>query len=185
MAPFPPFCSDARGPGRGCVAGLLVLAFSACATAPSPVAPPTAGATVVGSFTGQFVFDSERFRSTLQLRSSGPGRVSGAFRVSEPIEIEGAASGVVMDDLLRITVTWLSPDGCNGTIEGILSITMHGDHIDGPVTVSDCGEPVAGRMTFRRSARIPGMRSPLASSNDLSRRAEPRAAPGRRLTGER
>ncbi|MGB1779727.1 MAG: hypothetical protein ACPHQP_09255 [Longimicrobiales bacterium] len=155
MALTPTLLLDVRDRARGCAAGLLILAMSACATTANRATTPTAEAGVVGSYTGYFVFDGEQFRSTLQLRSSAPGRVAGAFRVSQPIEIEGVASGMVIDDLLRITVTWRSPDGCAGTIEGILSITEHGNAIDGPIAVSDCGAPVAGRMTFFRSDRIP------------------------------
>jgi len=168
MAPSLSLFCGARRLAGGCNAAFLVLAIGACATTRGRPTVPTAEAAVVGSYTGQFVFDSERFRSTLQLRSSGPGRIVGAFRVSRPIEIEGVASGVVIDDLLRITVTWRSPDGCDGTIEGILSITGRGDQIEGPVAVSDCGEPVAGRMSFRRTDRSPGIGSGWDAPDNVS-----------------
>ena len=96
------------------------------------------------------MFGAERFASTLQLRGSGPGRVSGAFRVSDPIDIQGVVTGVVLDDLLRIKVTWRGPDGCDGVIDGILDILEEGRVLEGPVSVADCGEPVAGRMSFKR-----------------------------------
>lgn len=162
----PPLVFDTRVRARGCAAALLFLASNACATTSHRAATPTVEAVVVGSYIGHFLFDGERFRSTLQLQSSAPGRVAGAFRISQPIEIEGVASGVVIDDLLRITITWRSPDGCAGTIEGILSITDRGNAIDGPVTVSDCGAPVAGRMTFFRSDRIPEAPARLAGLDE-------------------
>lgn len=142
---------DLRISTVGCGMTFAILAVSACASVSDHPAPPGAEAAIIGSYEGHFVFDSERFRSTLQLRSAGPGRVAGAFRVSDPIEIEGVASGVVIDDLLRIKITWRSLDGCDGTIEGILSIADRGREIDGPVSVADCGEPVAGRMSFSKS----------------------------------
>ena len=146
---------DLRISTLSCGVTFAILAVSACASAPNHPEPPRAEAAIIGSYEGHFVFGSERFRSALELRGAGPDRVAGAFRVSDPIEIEGVASGVVIDSLLRIKITWRSLDGCDGTIEGILSITDRGREIDGPVSVADCGEPVAGRMSFSRSNRNP------------------------------
>jgi len=149
-------CSDALTHLRGCVGLLALLSAGACASTGTGREAPTGDAAIIGSYDGRFVFEAEAFRSTLQLRSAGPGRVAGAFRVSHPIEIQGVASGVVIDNLLRIKVTWRGPEGCDGTIEGILTITERGSELDGPVSVADCGEPVAGRMSFEREVRTPG-----------------------------
>lgn len=146
---------DGRYPLSGCVLLLMPLWASACASA-SAGASGASELSVVGAYRGAFVFGSESFESTLQLRHSGPGRVAGAFRVSRPIEIEGVVSGRVVDDLLRIHVTWQGPDRCDGSIEGVLTISEAGGRIEGPVTVSDCTEPVAGRMSFTRRLRAPG-----------------------------
>jgi len=96
------------------------------------------------------------FEATLDLRTSRGGRISGSFNVLAPLEIEGAVVGTVMDDLLRLTLTYES-DGpatpgraCEGRIEGILSVSAGGGVVDGPVTITDCGDSLPGRMSFRR-----------------------------------
>lgn len=129
-----------------------LVGVAACATSPDPGQPESAYV-VAGSYAGRFVFDGQSFSATLQLRTARDGRVSGAFRVGAPLEVEGPAEGVLRDEFLRLTVEYPTPDGCDGRIEGILTVEPGGDMIDGPVTVLDCGAPVAGRMTFRRVER--------------------------------
>ena len=134
--------------------GLLGLGMSACATLPGP---GDAGYrfNVSGSYSGRFMFDDQPFDATLQLRTGSSGSVSGAFLVSSPVVIEGRATGAVVDNLLRLAVSYRNPDGCDGTIEGILTIEPGGGVIEGPVAVNDCGDPVSGRMSFRRQERNP------------------------------
>ena len=105
---------------------------------------------VSGSYSGRFMVDDQLFDATLSLRTAPGGRVAGTFRVVSPVVIDGRVRGIVLDDLLRLIVTYRNEDGCDGRIEGILDIVRGGGVIDGPVTVSDCGEPIAGRMSFRR-----------------------------------
>lgn len=111
---------------------------------------------VRGSYEGRLVFDGQPFDASLQLSTDSQGRVRGAFVVARPVTIEGRAEGVVIDDLLRLTVTYRSSNGCDGTVEGILSVEPGGGSFEGPVTVRDCAPPVAGRMSFRIRARTPG-----------------------------
>ncbi len=129
--------------------GLLVCATTSCATAPKP-GDHSYAFNVAGSYAGRFTFDNQRFDATLQLRTHSGGEVTGGFRVSAPVEIDGGAVGAIVDNLLRLAITYRSPAGCDGRIEGILTIEEGGTIIDGPVTVTDCGAPVAGRMSFRR-----------------------------------
>lgn len=132
---------------------LLLVTASACATGSPGAGEPAYN--VRGTYGGRFVFDGQRFGASLQLQSDGPGRVRGAFRVGDPIAIEGPASGVLMDEYLRVEVEYRSPEGCDGTIVGILTVEPGGDVIAGPVTVTDCRGPVAGQMDFRRVERDP------------------------------
>lgn len=130
-----------------------LLALAACAANPGPgVGPGTPGYeyNVEGAYRGSFVFDGQPFGATLRLSTSERGRVSGAFRVGAPVEIDGPVRGVVIDDLLRISVEYTTADGCDALIEGILTVESGGGQIAGPVTVTDCTGPVAGRMDFRR-----------------------------------
>jgi hypothetical protein len=99
------------------------------------------------------MIDGQPFDAALQLRTTAGGRVSGGVRVALPVEIDGRVEGMVIDDLLRVTVTYLDPSGCEGRIEGIVTIERGGGTLDGPVTVTDCSGPIAGRMSFRRSER--------------------------------
>ncbi len=128
---------------------LALMLGVACASAPRPGDAGYAY-NVSGSYTGRFIVDDRPFDATLRLRTAPGGRVDGTFRVVSPVEIDGRVRGNVLDDLLRLTVTYRNEDGCDGRIEGILDIDRGGGVIDGPVTVSDCGEAVAGRMSFRR-----------------------------------
>ncbi len=132
-----------------CRASSLWLAcwlWLACSTPPGT--PEATG--VAGAYRGSFVIDGQPFAATLTLRSSGGPRVRGVLRLSSPVEVEGEADGVVIDDLLRLTVVYTSPDGCDGRIEGILDVLRDGDALEGPVTVAACEERVAGRFDLRR-----------------------------------
>ena len=133
---------------------LLFAAVSACATGSAPSTTPSYN--VQGAYDGRFTLDGQRFDATLRLSPSAPGRVEGALRVAEPTTIEGSASGVIIDELLRLTVEYPGPNGCDGTIEGILTIEPGGGVFTGPVTVTDCRGPVGGQMSFRRIERRPG-----------------------------
>lgn len=136
-----------------------VLLLGACATRRGPAeGPGTPGYpyNVEGAYVGSFVFDGQPFGATLRLSTSEGGRVGGAFRVGSPVEIDGPVTGVVIDDLLRITVEYTTAGRCDARIEGILTVERGGAAIEGPVTVADCDGPVAGRMEFVR--REPGGR---------------------------
>ena len=133
---------------------LPLIALAGCASGPGP-GDPSYPFNVAGSYVGRFMFSGQPFDATLQLRTDGGGTVSGGFRITDPLVIDGRAEGVVVDDLLRLTVSYRSDDGCQSRIEGILTIERGGSTIDGPVTVTGCGEPVAGRMSFQRRERSP------------------------------
>ena len=127
---------------------LLVTAVAGCAGSPPSTVP---GPALGGTYVGRFIFEGRRFEAILNVSSTN-GRVAGSFRVSAPIEIQGDVDGVGIDDLLRLTVTYEGSMGCNGRIEGILDVLDQGTVLEGPVRVEDCGPPVAGHMSFRRSA---------------------------------
>lgn len=131
---------------------VALSSLEACATGRGP---GTSGYpfNVDGAYEGSFLFDGQPFAATLRLRTSVGGHVEGAFRVAAPFDIDGPVTGSVRDDLLRITVEYTNPDGCDGRIEGILTVERGGGTIGGPVTVTDCGAPVSGRMDFRRLGR--------------------------------
>jgi hypothetical protein len=99
------------------------------------------------------MIDNQPFDATLRLRTAPNGRVGGGLRVVAPVEIDGRVEGVIVDELLRLTVTYRTTDGCDGRIEGIVTIERGGGTIDGPVTITDCGAPIAGRMSFRRGGQ--------------------------------
>jgi len=128
----------------------VALAAVSCASAPGP-GDPSYPYNLVGSYQGRFLIDDQPFDAALQLRTMPGGRVRGGIRVSMPVEIDGQVDGTIIDDLLRVTITYRDPSGCEGRIEGIVTIERGGGTIDGPVTVTDCSGPIAGRMSFRRT----------------------------------
>lgn len=135
---------------------LLLLAVAACAPTPPPGAGTdggVAGNPVVGAYTGSLVADGQTFSANLRLRAAAPGRSTGILRVSPPVELEGDVTAVVMDDVMRIDVAYTSADGCEGRIVGILDVGRDGSVLEGPVTLTDCGEPVAGQILLRRRER--------------------------------
>ncbi|MDH3270329.1 MAG: hypothetical protein OEN56_03290 [Gemmatimonadota bacterium] len=133
----------------------LGLGLAACATGSGPGSPGHPY-NVEGAYEGSFVFDGSPFEATVRLRTRSGGRVTGAFRVGAPVEIDGPVQGAVRDELLRLTVRYTNPGGCDGRIEGILTIERGGGEITGPVTVTDCGTPVAGRVRLVRRPLGPG-----------------------------
>lgn len=136
---------------RPTIAALLFVALTSpgCATVPGP-GDPGYPYNVEGAYDGRLVFDGQPFDARVRLRTRPGGRVDGALRVVPPVAIEGKVTGAVRDDLLRISVTYRSSGDCDGRIEGILTVERGGGVIEGPVTVTDCADPVAGRMSFRR-----------------------------------
>lgn len=132
---------------RALVAVLPVLSvLGGCAT----TGAGAASGGVTGFYAGSLVVDGRPFGAAMNLRPEGPNRVRGVFSTSSPVSIEGDVEGAVVDDLLRITVEYRTPDGCDGVIEGILDVDRGGDALEGPVTVSDCDEPVPARLVLRR-----------------------------------
>jgi len=111
---------------------------------------------VSGDYFGRVHLEGEPFDATVSLSTGRRGTVSGSFKVSVPVLIVGQVEGVIIDDLFRIRITYLSPGGCDGVIEGILTVTRGGSPVEGPVTIRDCGEPVSGRLALRRSPSVPG-----------------------------
>lgn len=136
-------------------AAAAVLVAS-CAGAPGPGDAGYAF-NVDGRYAGRLLVDGQSFDATFDLAISAGGRVRGTFEVRAPLEIEGRAAGMVVDDVLRLTLAYESDarDGggtCEGRVEGILDITADGAIVDGPVTITDCGDSLAGRLSFRRAA---------------------------------
>ena len=135
------------------IAGTLLVV--ACAAGPGPGDSGYAY-NLEGAYTGRLMVEGMPFDATFDLRTTGAGHVYGTFRVERPLEVEGELSGRILDDLLRVTVSWLgSGDGapdCTRVVEGILTIGPGGAVVDGPVTISDCGDTLSGRLSFRRTA---------------------------------
>lgn len=135
--------------------GVASTLLVACAGTPGPGDPGYAY-NLDGVYAGRLTAEDQRFDATLDLRTARGGRVRGSFEVSAPLEIEGRVDGTLLDDLLRITLTYEGSGGssggqpCQSRIEGILTVNRGGGVVDGPVTITDCGDALAGRMSFRK-----------------------------------
>lgn len=127
------------------------LLLGACAGSPRP-GQSGYPYNVRGVYAGRLLVESEAFDAELELSTASGGRVRGAFRVREPVAIDGDVEGVVVDDLVRLTVTYRNLDraACVSRIEAILTVEPGGGTIDGPATISDCGDPLPGRMSLHR-----------------------------------
>ncbi|MDH3206481.1 MAG: hypothetical protein OEO79_07710 [Gemmatimonadota bacterium] len=131
------------------------IAAAGCAGTPGPGDAGYAY-NVDGLYRGRVMVEGTPFDASLDLRMARGGRVRGSFSVRAPLEIDGSVSGTVVDDLLRVTLTYESAaragarGPCESRIEGLLTVAAGGGSIEGPVTVTDCGDPLPGRMSFRR-----------------------------------
>jgi len=127
---------------------LTATAIAACAGGPTPGSPYDAS----GAYSGRLSVQGQQFDANLELRTASGGGVSGSFVVGPPFEIDGRVDGRVIDDVLRVTITYesASKDGCDGRIEGILDIRKGADAIEGPVTITDCRGELPGSMSFLR-----------------------------------
>lgn len=128
----------------------LALSLALCAACASG-ARPAGGRPyeVGGSYGGRLVVERQSFDGVLILRGAG-ARLTGTLRIMEPFHIDGRVRAERIDELLRLNVTYRGEDGCQGSIEGILTISPDGDTVAGPVTVLDCDQAVAGSLSFRR-----------------------------------
>jgi len=132
------------------------MLLGACAGNP---APGDAGYAfnVEGLYAGRLMVEGDPFDGTVELRTGRGGRVRGSFVMRAPLEVEGRLEGSLVDDLLRVTLTYeTEPRGpgttaCESLIEGILTVSRGGDVFEGPVTITDCGDALSGRMSFRRA----------------------------------
>ena len=134
---------------RSALTALCLLWLCACAGTPAP-GQHGYPFNVDGRYEGRIHLDDRPFEALLTLTTGSRGRVTGTLRVRDRIALDGRVGGVIADDLLRITITYASPEGCDGRMEGILTLEEGGGSIDGPVAVRDCGEPFTGRLAFRR-----------------------------------
>ena len=131
------------------MAGIALIALAFASGCASGARGAGAGG-VGGYYAGSLLVDGRAFGAAMNLRGGGPNRVRGVFSTSSPVRIEGEVAGAVVDGLLRVVVEYRTPDGCDGRIEGILDVDRDGAALEGPVTVSDCHEPVAARLVLRR-----------------------------------
>jgi len=135
---------------RTTIGAATAILMVACAGSPEP-GQSGYPYNVDGLYAGRLTVEDQRFDATLQLETGRGGRVRGTFTVSAPLEIEGRVGGVLVDDLLRLTLTYTSGDrSCSSSIEGILTVERGGTVVDGPITITDCGDALPGRMSFRR-----------------------------------
>lgn len=141
-------------PGALVLLGLVAVAVavSACATAG---ADPGAGSgpspyVLAGAYDVALTVGDQEFTGALSLRTAADGRVTGSMRIVAPLRIDGSARGRIIDDLLRVTITYTGAEGCDSRIEGILTVERGADTVAGPVTVHDCGEAIAGRLRATR-----------------------------------
>jgi hypothetical protein len=118
---------------------------------------------VEGLYAGRLMVEGEPFDGTVELRTGRGGRVRGSFVMRAPLEVEGSLEGNLVDDLLRVTLTYETEPrragtaACASLIEGILTVSPGGDVFEGPVTITDCGDALSGRMSFRRAGATPGI----------------------------
>jgi hypothetical protein len=128
-----------------------LVALSACGGGPRPGQPGDAY-NVRGMYVGRLLVDGEPFDAEMELSTRLDGSVRGRFTVRKPLEIEEEIEGAVIDNLLRLTVVYRSAERpkCEVRIEAILTVEPGGGTIDGPATISDCGDPLGGHMSFRR-----------------------------------
>ena len=143
--------------GFSMVAGVVLA--TACAAGPGP-GDPGYPYNVDGRYAGRLMVEGEPFDATFDLRTARNGRVRGTFSVRAPLEIEGEVDGRVVDEVLRITLGYANvgrggQESCTGLVEGILTVSPGGSIVDGPITITDCGDALAGRMSFRRAGVRP------------------------------
>jgi hypothetical protein len=124
--------------------------LTACATTGVGERVDTGTYELRGAYTARLTVERQTFEGAMSLRTSADGRVSGSLRVVAPVRIDGPVRGRLVDELLRITVTYRDEDGCDGRIEGILTVEQGGDAASGPVTVHDCGAELPGRLALAR-----------------------------------
>jgi hypothetical protein len=139
---------------RTTIGAATAILMTACAGSPGP-GQSGYPYNVDGLYAGRLTVEDQRFDATLQLETARGGRVRGSFTVSAPLEIEGRVNGMLVDDLLRLTLSYASADrsagrACTSSIEGILNVERGGAVVDGPITITDCGDALPGRMSFRR-----------------------------------
>ncbi len=130
---------------------VVVTALSGCATRPGPGDAGYAF-NLSGDYYGRVHLEGEPFDATVSLATGRRGAVSGPFKVSVPVLIVGQVEGVIVDELFRVRITYVSPGGCDGVIEGILTVEQGGGTVEGPVSIRDCGEPASGRLALRRAS---------------------------------
>lgn len=112
---------------------------------------------VEGLYAGRLMVEGEPFDGTVELRTGRGGRVRGSFVMRAPLEVEGSLEGSLVDNLLRVTLAYEAEarrpgaTACDSRIEGILTVSPGGDVFEGPVTITDCGDALSGRMSFRRA----------------------------------
>jgi hypothetical protein len=141
--------ASVRMPTRFLYLFVAATTLTGCAGGPGPGDRGYAF-NLAGAYYGRAHLEGAPIDARASFRTARGGRVSGTFEVPSAT-IVGDVDGVIVDDLLRIRVGYRSLGGCDGVIEGILTIEPGGEIVEGPVTVRDCGEPVAGRLALRRT----------------------------------
>lgn len=135
-------------PRRIAASALLVL-LAACAGNPGP-GEPGYPFNVSGSYSGQFTVEGQGISATLSLQTAPGGAVTGDVRVPE-MGITAPVEGTVVGSQLNLRIAYRNPgSGCDGVAESTATIGEGGATISGPLTITECGQPMGGSLSFRR-----------------------------------
>ncbi len=145
-----------------CVAIAAAIGLAACGGPPAsggPAGPAevsrAAPNQVEGAYSGTMFVEGSGFTGRMQLQTERGGVVRGTFEISQPMQASGVVEGTVVGDQLSLTVRYSNNPmtGCDGSVAGTLVVSDGGSLLVGPVTVTDCGEPLRGSMRFAQAPR--------------------------------
>ena len=76
--------------------------------------------------------------------------VTGSFRVAE-MGLTGSMEGTLVGDRLTFRGAYRNPEsGCEGVTEATATVGQGGATLSGAMTVVECGQTLAGSLSFRR-----------------------------------
>ncbi len=131
-----------------------VMAFGAlfaCAHLPVP-GEPGYPYNLDGTYRIRFSVEGESYSGTADLSTAMGGAVTGEFRLTGPMRVDGGMEGTISGDTLTWTGDYTMPSqGCTGTTRGSGPIAEGGASVSGRVRIDDsCFGRLSGRFSFNR-----------------------------------
>jgi len=130
---------------------LAFLMSGSCASTATRASGPPPSSRAIGSFAARIALTGRStYAGSLDLSASSRDSVRGSLRLTSPIAVDAAVSGIVRHDSLLLSGSYHGSNGCMGDLRAALDMPTD-RAATGPFELADkCAGTLTGTMTVTR-----------------------------------